>query len=408
MAERASIYHGFNAETDIRLFRVRTSFLHRSKIRLEFGVTNLSTAGPYIAISYEWGSDQIRSRIERDDGFQIGLIESAAEIIHYVPGKRRRKEWVWMDAICIDQKNETEKRHQIALMGKIYSSASQVLACIGPHLRGGDEALKFVPKVYNILTEDEHSGYKPTWTISRRLVNLDPGMLRWAALWSLLRSSFFERMWITQEMVMAPCTSPSLEEDKGLMITCRKEDLAFMIIAIVAQKLGKLGIWLQETIPGDDKFVPRTLICVQNMGGFRQMRLDGQAIPLSNALRACVYYKAKYGVDKIYAVMNCVQDPLNDDLRSDITELFSSEADSICRAGAVEDPVLTSREEDAISTRLRERKDSERWTREVSIIWKLFALSLDYRAFWWAFTRSPLTQTIFRKFAYLHLLLRFS
>ena len=147
MAERASIYHGFNAETDIRLFRVRTSFLHRSKIRLEFGVTNLSTAGPYIAISYEWGSDQIRSRIERDDGFQIGLTESAAEIIYYVLGKRRRKEWVWMDAICIDQKNETEKRHQIALMGKIYSSASQVLACIGPHLRGGDEALKFAPKV---------------------------------------------------------------------------------------------------------------------------------------------------------------------------------------------------------------------------------------------------------------------
>ena len=215
-------------------------------------------------------------------------------------------------------------------------------------------------------------------------------------------------MWITQEMVMAPCTSPSLEEDEGLMITCRKEDLAFMIIAIVAQELGKLGIWLRQSIPGDDKSVPRTLICVQNMGGFRSHRLNGQAISLSNALRACVYYKAKYGVDKIYAIMNFVQDPLKDDLRSDITELFSNEADSICRAGAVEDPVPTSRKEDAISTRLRERKDSERWTRDVSIIWKLFALSLDYRAFWWAFTRSPLTQIIFRKFAYLHSLLQFS
>ena len=312
-----------------------------------------------------------------------------------------------MDAICIDQKNESEKRHQIALMGKIYSSASQVLACIGPLLRGGDEALKFAPKVYNILREYQHSGYKPTWAIARRLVDLDPGMIRWAALWSLLRSSFFERMWITQEMVMAPCTSPSLEEDEGLMITCREEDLPFMIIAIVAQELGKLGTWLPETIP-DDKPVPRTLICVQNMCAFRQSRLSGEAIRFSNALRACAYYKAKYGVDKIYAVMNFVQDPLKDDLRSDITELFSNEADSIRRAGAVEDPVPTSEEEDAISTRLRERKDSERWTREVSIIWKLFALSLVYRAFWWAFTSSPLTQIIFRKFAYLHSLLRFS
>ena len=144
------------------------------------------------------------------------------------------------------------------------------------------------------------------------------------------------------------------------------------------------------------------------MGGLRQRRLDGQAISLHNALRACVYYKAKYGVDKIYAVMNFVQDPLKDDLRSDITELFSNEADSIRRADAVEDPVPTSREKDAIGTRLRERKDSERWNHEVSIIWKLFALSLVYRAFWWAFTRSPLTQIIFRKFAYLHSLLQFS
>lgn len=344
-------------------------------MKLEFGVTNLSSAGPYIAISYEWGSDQIVSTIELDDGYQIGLTESAAEIIKYVLEKRRRKEWVWMDAICIDQNNEVEKRHQVALMGKIYSSASQVLACIGPHFKGGDEALKFLPKVYKFLEEFRHSGYKDAITIAERLVSLDPKMTRWAALWSFLRSSFFERMWITQEMVMAPSKSPSLDKDEGLMITSRKEDLPFMIIAHVAQELGKLGAFALQTIPDDDKSLPRTLRCAQNMGGLRLRRLNGHAISLNNALRSCIYYKAKYGVDKIYAVLNFVQDPLKDGLRSSITELFSNEEDSIRRAGAVEDLVPTSREEDAVSTRLRERKDSERWTREVSIIWKFIPLS---------------------------------
>ena len=376
MAERASIYHCFNAQTEIRLFRVRTSFLHPAIIKLEFGVTNLSSADPYIAISYEWGSDQIVSMIELDDGSQIGLTESATEIIKYVLGRRRRKQWVWMDAICIDQNNEVEKRHQIALMGKIYSSASQVFACIGPHFRGGDKALKFVPKVHEILEEFHHSGYKDAMTIAERLVNLDPRMTRWTALWSLFRSSFFERMWITQEMVMAPSKSPLLRTDEGLMITSRKEDLPFMIIAYVAQRLRYLGSWVHITMPDDDdRSLPNTLVCAQSMGRLRLMRLNGQAISLENALRICNCYKAKYGVDKIYAVMNFVQDPFKDDRRSYITELISNEEDSIRRAGVVEDLVPTSWEEDAVIRRLRERDDSERWTREVSITWKFIPLS---------------------------------
>ena len=376
MAERASIYHCFNAQTEIRLFRVRTSFLHPAIIKLEFGVTNLSSADPYIAISYEWGSDQIVSTAELDDGFQIGLTESAAEIIKYVLGERRRKEWVWMDAICIDQNNEVEKRHQVALMGKIYSSASQVFACIGPHFRGGDKALKFLPKVHKILERYHHSGYKDLGTIAERLVNLDPGMTRWTALWSLFRSSFFERMWITQEMVMAPSKSPLLRTDEGLMITSRKENLPFMIIAYVAQRLRSLGSWFHITMPdNDDRSEPKPLVCAQRMGQLRLMRLNGQAISLANALRICNCYKAKYGVDKIYAVMNFVQDPLKDDLRSYITELISNEEDSIRRAGAVEDLVPTSWEEDAVIRRLRERDDSERWTCEVSITWKFIPLS---------------------------------
>ena len=336
-------------------------------MRIEFGIANLSSAGPYIAISYVWGSDQIVSTIERDDGFQIGLTESAAEIIKYVLGKRRRKEWVWMDAICIDQKNEVEKRHQVALMGKIYNSASQVLACIGPHFKGDDEALKFAPKVYKILEDFEHSGYKDAMTIAQRLVNLDPKLTRWAALWSLLRSSFFERMWITQEMVMAPSKSPSLDKDEGLMITSREEDLPFMIIAYVAQGLRNLGTWVYITMLDDEKSLPETLVCAQSMGGLRQRRLNGQAISLDYALGTCNCYRAKYGADKIYAVMNFVQDPLRDDLRSSITELFSNEEDSIRRASAVEDLVPTSEEEDAVIRRLREREKSERSTREVSI-----------------------------------------
>ena len=333
---------------------------------LDFTQVKLSNPCPYIAISYEWGSNQIVSRINRPDGVSIDLTESAYDIIEYVIRKRRRTDWVWMDSVCIDQKNQAEKRRQIALMGKIYSSASQVFACIGPEFIGGDEALRFVPKVFKILREHERSGNINKMAIAQRLQNL--GLYGWTALWPVLRSSFFERMWIVQEMIMAPSPSLLPEKDKGVMITSHKEDVAFVIIAYVATELRKLGRLAYLTIPDDDKSLPQTLLCAQNVAGLRKRRSNLQSISVEYALYACMLHKAKYGVDKIYAVMNFVQDgqPI-DELRVKFTERFCKEEDAIGLARAEEDSESRSGEEDAVIRKQRQEEDSERWTREVSI-----------------------------------------
>lgn len=325
----------------------------------------LSNPGPYIAISYEWGSNQVVSRIHSTDGGHIDLTESAYDIIEYVIRKRRRRDWVWMDSVCIDQKNQAEKRRQIALMGKIYSSASQVFACIGPEFYGGDEALRFVPKVFEILREHEQSGYFNKMAIAQRLQDL--GLYGWTTLWGVLRSSFFERMWIVQEMIMAPSRPLLPEKDKSVMITSHKEDVAFVIIAYVATELRKLGTLAYNTIPDDDKSLPQTLLCAQQILGLRQRRSKMKSISVQFALCACVHHKAKYGVDKIYAVMNFVQDDqLFDALRAKFTERFCKEEDAISLARAEEDGESRSAEEDAVIRKRREEVDSERWTREVS------------------------------------------
>ena len=371
MAERFSGYQPFDADTEIRLFTVRTSFLHRG-MKFDFCRVKLSNPGPYIAISYQWGSNQIVNGIDVDDGIHIDLTASACDIIDHVFAKRRRKGWVWMDAVCIDQSNEAEKRRQVALMGKIYSSASQVFACIDPRFVEGDLALRFVPKVIKVLKQHKANGIKGLQKTTQRLLDLRPSVTGWPALWVILRSSFFERMWIVQEMIMAPSRSLNPEEDKSLIITSRKEYLPFMKIAYVASELRRHRIMAGFTIDDDDKTLPLTLYCAQQMGGLRQKRLNNQAISMDYALRACVEHKAKHGVDKIYAVMNFVQDdPLIDDLRSTFTERFCREEDKIRLARAAEDGNLRSREEDAVIWKRRDEEDFERRTREVSIVWKL-------------------------------------
>ena len=43
--------------------------------------------------------------------------------------------YIWIDAICIDQKNPLEKTTQIPLMGEVYNNAELVLAWLGNDTR---------------------------------------------------------------------------------------------------------------------------------------------------------------------------------------------------------------------------------------------------------------------------------
>lgn len=40
--------------------------------------------------------------------------------------------WIWIDALCINQDDITERNHQVALMAGIYSPAGQVVIWLGP------------------------------------------------------------------------------------------------------------------------------------------------------------------------------------------------------------------------------------------------------------------------------------
>jgi hypothetical protein len=47
----------------------------------------------------------------------------------------------WIDAICINQADLTERAQQVDIMDQIYKSAMQTWACIGPVQAGCDKAL---------------------------------------------------------------------------------------------------------------------------------------------------------------------------------------------------------------------------------------------------------------------------
>lgn len=81
---------------------------------------------------------------------------------------------LWIDAICIDQRNSSERSHQVELMAEIYSNASQVLAYLGE--------------------EDLGFGSRSLWTDSDK---------RLLALKKLFAKRWASRVWVIQEVALA-------------------------------------------------------------------------------------------------------------------------------------------------------------------------------------------------------------
>ncbi|OCL11331.1 hypothetical protein AOQ84DRAFT_424047, partial [Glonium stellatum] len=96
----------------------------------------------YEALSYVWGSAQ--------DTVPIHINKKTFDITRNLEGALRefrlgdRPLALWVDAICINQRDNDEKSKQIQLMGKIYKYAKRVLVWLGPESNSVGKAFRFI------------------------------------------------------------------------------------------------------------------------------------------------------------------------------------------------------------------------------------------------------------------------
>jgi hypothetical protein len=61
---------------------------------------------------------------------------------------------IWIDALCIDQKNEQEKSEQVQQMREIYAKAHRVVTWLGEYPGAIADAFQQVPVLENATTEE--------------------------------------------------------------------------------------------------------------------------------------------------------------------------------------------------------------------------------------------------------------
>ncbi|KAK0611668.1 heterokaryon incompatibility protein-domain-containing protein [Immersiella caudata] len=135
---------------EIRLISLSPSPTFTSRLECSLFTAPLANPDiPFKALSYVWGPDVAA---EGMDTIRVTLVNGTNDVstIPITPSlstalrnirPMKGKLTLWIDQICIDQSNLSEKGPQVALMGKLYASASQVLVWLGPPAHGSDEVM---------------------------------------------------------------------------------------------------------------------------------------------------------------------------------------------------------------------------------------------------------------------------
>lgn len=95
-------------------------------------VVSLRDQPEYEALSYVWGDSRCTNQIILD-GKKFAVTGNLFEALTQLRDVKKART-LWIDAVCINQKNDTEKTAQVMIMGKVYSQASRVLVWLS-----GDE-----------------------------------------------------------------------------------------------------------------------------------------------------------------------------------------------------------------------------------------------------------------------------
>ncbi|KAH7309720.1 heterokaryon incompatibility protein-domain-containing protein [Stachybotrys elegans] len=143
--------------------------------------TRLSEINQYTALSYVWG-DPTPTETLVVNGDEVRLGENLAialrDMRHTSSVLR-----VWVDAVCINQSDNDEKSHQVAMMGDIYAKAVRTIIYLGPSTEKTNLVLSKKPD--SRMEKDEQLHYT-------RLAQKD-----------LLRRPWFKRVWTYQEFALS-------------------------------------------------------------------------------------------------------------------------------------------------------------------------------------------------------------
>lgn len=152
---------------------------------IEIQLAHVSLSGDaaphYDALSYVWGQEQCPNPATVN-GTPVSITSNLDTALRYFRDENDEKT-LWVDAVCINQRDNVEKGPQVQMMGQIYRKAARVLVWLGPAAEGSDGLLEHMKEG---ITDE----------------NISDSALQNSSL-AMMSRPWFTRIWVQQEIALA-------------------------------------------------------------------------------------------------------------------------------------------------------------------------------------------------------------
>lgn len=160
--------------------------------------------GDFATLSYTWGDPTI-TEIIIINSVEVQVHKNLADALRVF----RRLNWfqpshygLWVDAVCINQMDMAEQSAQVNMMRTIFANSWTTVAYLGNATENSRLAIELLKALAGTWSD--------TFEVAPSMVSeleADPGAHghgRWLALHEFLQRPYWLRLWIVQEIVLAP------------------------------------------------------------------------------------------------------------------------------------------------------------------------------------------------------------
>ena len=316
---------------------ITTGLFHRrnpkQKLSCRLKTVSLDDNPHFTALSYVWGPPPWQDDIIVD-GALAKVPTHLADALRHVqvvwrrafPGRDASSFRLWTDALCINQSDTEEKKHQVGLMGTIYSSAELVIGWLpGPDttdekrcvwettmkhdigaIRALDAEMQQIvgrkldlaelprmrdnyPALINTARTNAHTVPR-IWKPASRALDRSRGLELFCS------SEYWTRVWVAQEVVLA----------RRLVVATARDSIDFeSVTRVVAWKASSVRQWnkqpaISELIGPLDSF-DRIL----RLAELKATKMSGGALPtlLFQAARISAFAMATDPRDSVYGLL---------------------------------------------------------------------------------------------------------
>jgi hypothetical protein len=191
-------YRDLNLENDeIRLLKIlpkRPGSGFNSQVECSLFITSLTSAPEYQALSYTW-----RDFAERPKRGHILLDEYRFKITPNLENallqlRTDSVEIFWIDALCINQKDDPERSDQVAKMRTIYERAENVVIWLGSSSGSVSRTFSLLETIYEIRSSK---------TFVADMLQDKTNIKSLEGIIKLYRRPYWYRIWVIQEVISA-------------------------------------------------------------------------------------------------------------------------------------------------------------------------------------------------------------